>query len=143
MQYWDTSTLLKLYVPETDSAQFAAHMTNSPVVSSELARWELLRAIVGKETSGAIPPNSSETVFAKFRSDVKTGRIVLLNADGAVETRFRSIVVTLHRRPTPILIRTADALHLATALNSSASEVVTTDVRMKEGAAALGLKVFP
>ena len=143
MQYWDTSTLLKLYVSEPDSAQFAAHVTTSAIYSSDLARWEVLRAIVRKEIDGAIPPLSAETVFAKFRSDVKAGRIVLLPVDGAVETHFRSMVPQLHRRQPSIKIRTADAMHLATAVVLAATEVVTTDSHMRDGAAALGFKLFP
>jgi predicted nucleic acid-binding protein len=143
MQYWDTSTLLKLYVPEPDSAQFAAHVTTSAIYSSELARWELLRAIIRKEVAGAIPVMSAEIVLAKLRSDVKAGRIVLLPVDGAVETNFRTMVPQLHRRTPPVTIRTADAMHLATAVLLPATEVVTTDSQMRDGAAMLGLKLFP
>jgi predicted nucleic acid-binding protein len=92
---------------------------------------------------GAIPPMSAETVFAKFRSDVKAGRIVLLLVDGAVESCFRSIVPQLHRRQPPVAIRTADAMHLATAMLLPATEIVTTDPRMRDGATALSLKLFP
>ena len=53
MQYWDTCTLLKLYVPEPDSAQFAAHVHAPLIFTSELAHWELLRAIVRKEMEQA------------------------------------------------------------------------------------------
>ena len=143
MQYWDTSTLLKLYVPEPDSVQFASHLTAAAIFSSELARWELLRAIVRKETEGAIAPKSAEAVFAKFRSDVKAGRIVLLPVDGAVEAQFRGLVPQLHRGKPPVVIRTFDAIHLATAVLLPATEVVTTDPRMRDGAAVLGMKLFP
>jgi predicted nucleic acid-binding protein len=143
MHYWDTSTLLKLYVPEPDSAQFAAHVTTSVIYSSELARWELMRAIIRKEMEQAIPALSAETVFAKFRSDVKAGRVILLPVDGAVETHFRSMVLQLHRRQPAVRIRTADAMHLATAMLLPATELVTTDSQMRDGAKALGLKLFP
>jgi predicted nucleic acid-binding protein len=141
--YWDTSALLKLYVPEADSAQFAAHLGATAISTSQLTQWELLRAIARKEIEGAIPPGSTETVFAKFRSDVNSDRVLLLAVDGAVEAIFRSIVLQLHRRTPAIVIRTADAIHVATALNARADEVVTTDSRMREGAVALGLKIFP
>jgi hypothetical protein len=143
MQYWDTSTLLKLYVPEIDSAQFAAHVPNATIYSSELARWELLRAITRKEMELAIPPLSAETVFAMFRSDVNAGRVVLHPVDGAVETQFRTLVLTLHRQQPPTFIRTFDAIHLATAMLLSATEVATADVQMRNAAIAIGLKVFP
>lgn len=39
MHYWDTSALVKLYVNETDSSQFVAHLAaTGPATTSELAR---------------------------------------------------------------------------------------------------------
>ena len=32
MRYWDTSTLAKLYVAESDSAQFSAHLSQTGVI---------------------------------------------------------------------------------------------------------------
>ena len=143
MQYWDTSALLKLYVPEPDSAQFAAHVNVPSILTSELTRWELLRAVVRKEMDQAIPANSAEAVFARFLSDVSLGRIGMLASDTAVETRFRSLVLQLHRRQPPVVIWTMDALHLATADLLKATELVTTDTHLRAGAIAIGLKPYP
>ena len=42
MHYWDTSTLVKLYVKETDSPQFTAQLVaTGPAMTSELARWKM------------------------------------------------------------------------------------------------------
>lgn len=143
MQFWDTSTLLKLYVPESDSALFAAHLATEAIYASEMARFELLRAVVRKEIEHAIPPLASESVFNRFLGDVGAGRVVLLSLDAAVETRFRSLVLQLHRRQPPVVVRTLDAIHLATANVLLATEVVTADSHMRAGAMAMGLKVFP
>jgi hypothetical protein len=129
--------------PGTRFGTIRSHVTTTAICSSELARWELSRAIVRKEIDAALPALAAETVFAKFRSDVKGGRIVLLPVDGAVEAQFRSIVLQVHRRNPPVLVRTFDAMHLASAVLLPAAEIVTTDVRMRDGALALGLKVFP
>jgi predicted nucleic acid-binding protein len=139
MQYWDTSTLLKMYVPEPDSSRFAGHLV-MPIYTSELTRLEL---ITRKELEGAIAPASAETVFNKFLFDVDSSRVVLLPVEPAVEARFRSLVLQLHRRSPAIVVRTFDALHLATADLLRATEVITTDPRMRAGAAAIGLKYFP
>ena len=57
MHYWDTSTLAKLYVTESDSPQFSAHWSQTGVITtSALARWELFCVLVRKETDGLIPP---------------------------------------------------------------------------------------
>ena len=143
MQYWDTSTLLKLYVPEPDSARFAAHVILPNVYSSELARWELLRAITRKEMENAIPAMSAEAVFSRFLADVSAGRVILLPWDATIEARFRTLVPQLHRRQPPVVIRTQDAIHLATADVLAATEVVTTDPHIRAGTTAIGLKLFP
>lgn len=143
MQYWDTSTLLKLYVPEQDSAQFIAHRGNSVVHSSTITRWEIFRAVARKELEKAIAPGAAESVFATFDRDMEAGRVVLFPSESKVETSFQKIVLDLHRRQPAVVIRTLDAIHLASAITYSADEVVTTDPRMRDGATSLGLKVFP
>ena len=79
----------------------------------------------------------------KFTADIEAGRIVLLPHDSAIETHFQKLVLGLHRRQPPVVIRTFDAIHLATAELLGASEVITTDLRMRDGAAALGMQLFP
>jgi hypothetical protein len=143
MQFWDTSTLLKLYVPEPDSALFAAHLRVPNIYASELARWELMRAVARKESEGAIPPQSAEVVFDRFQTDVASQRVVMIPVDAAVETQFRNLILQMHRRLPPVALRTLDAIHLATALLLPASEVVTTDTLMRSATVAAGLKVFP
>jgi hypothetical protein len=143
MQYWDTSTLLKLYVPEPDSQQFAAHVAPPGVHASELARWELMRAIARKEMEHAIPAMSSEAVFSRFLADVSARRVLLVPFDAAIESRFRHLVLQLHRRQPPVVIRTLDAIHLPSADLLPAAEVVSTDPHMRAGATAIGLKIFP
>ena len=143
MQYWDTSTLLKLFVPEADSPLFAAHLSQSAICISHVGQAEMLRAIARKEMEGAIPTMSAETAFGKFLADVSAGRIVVLPFDARVETHFRTLVLQLHRQHPPVVVRTLDAIHLATAHLLPADEVVTMDGLMRAGATALRLKLFP
>jgi predicted nucleic acid-binding protein len=143
MQYWDTSALLKLYIPEPDSGQFTGHVSSRPIYACELSRWEMLRAILRKEVERSIAPYSAEAIFARFLSDVSTRRVVLLSNDTEVEASFRSLLTQLHRRNPPVLIRAFDAIHLATASVLEATEMVSTDVRLRAGAAVIGLALFP
>lgn len=143
MQYWDTSTLLKLFVPEPDSPLFAAHLSPSAICISQVGQAEMLRAIARKEAEDAIPAMSAETAFGKFLTDVSAGRIAVLPFNARTEARFRTLVLEFHRRKPPIVVRTLDAIHLATAHLLPADEVVTMDGHMRAGATALGLKLFP
>jgi len=93
MQYWDTSTPLKLFVPEPDSPVFAAHLSRAAICISQIGQAEMLRAIARKEVEGAIPTMSAETAFGKFLADVSAGRVVVLPFDSRVETHFRTLVL--------------------------------------------------
>jgi uncharacterized protein with PIN domain len=84
MYYWDTSTLAKLYVAESDSAQFQSHLAaTGSATTSVLARWEIFRLFARKESESLIIPGAAEAIFAKFEADVAAGRVVLLPMDGA------------------------------------------------------------
>ena len=144
MHYWDTSTLAKLYVNEPDSSQFANHLATTGVItSSELARWELFRVLARKEAGTLIPAGAREAIFSKFEADVTSGRVNLLSMTEAVEDRFRKMVVRLHRLSPPLIVRTLDGIHIATADLHGADELVATDSNMRKCAIAVGLKIYP
>jgi predicted nucleic acid-binding protein len=143
MQYWDTSTLAKLYVSEPDSAQFAAYLAaTGPITTSELARWELFRVLARKEVTGLLPNGAAEIVFACFLSDVAAGKVVLVPMDSLVETRFQQLVLRLHRLNPPLAVRTLDGIHIAAADLHGADALVATDMNMRKCAAAIGLKLY-
>lgn len=56
---------------------------------------------------------------------------------------FRKLVIQFHRQQPPVVVRTLDGIHLATAHLLQADEVVTLDSHMRGGATSLGLKLFP
>jgi predicted nucleic acid-binding protein len=143
MQYWDTSALLKLFVPEADSSLFAAHLAQSAICISQVGQAEMMRAMARKEAEGAIPAMSAEAAFGQFLADVSAGRIAIVPFDARIEAHFRTLVLQFHRCRPPVVVRTLDAIHLATAHLLATDEVVSTDGHMRAGASALGLKLFP
>lgn len=108
-----------------------------------LFRWELFRVIARKEADGAIQSGTAEKVFAGFEQDVAGGKVLLAPLDQKVEQQFRQLVSEVHRQKTEVLIRTADAIHIATAQLHNAVEFVVTDTTMRKCARAVGLKIFP
>jgi hypothetical protein len=96
-----------------------------------------------KEVDGLIPTGAAEVVFAKFLMDAATGRIKLLPIDPGLEEKFRRLVLRLHRLNPALLVRTLDAIHIATVEAQGASEFVATDVNMRKCATAVGLKLYP
>ena len=144
MHYWDTSTLAKLYVAESDSPQFSAHwLQTGGITTSALARWELFCVLARKEADGLIPTGAAEIIFNEFLADVSGGAVVLVPMHEAEEERFRNLVLRLCRSKPPLFTRTLDGIHVATAVLHGATEFISTDLNMRRCAAAIGLNVYP
>ena len=122
--YLDSSAIVKLAVLEPESEALRRHLRRRrPLVSSALARTEVLRALL---------PAGAEAVAA--------GRRVLASLDiVSLNDRVLDRAATL----LPTTLRSLDAIHLATAarLGSDLSEIVTYDDRMAEAARAVGHRV--
>src|SRR5438876_565127 len=122
--YIDSSAIVKLTVREAESTALRAHLRRRrPVVSSALARTEVLRALLP----------FGETVMAR-------GVAVL----GSLELiRMSDRVLIAAGRLLPSELRSLDAIHLATAqqLGRDLRHVVTYDDRMAAAAQDLGLGV--
>ena len=121
--YLDSSALVKLAVEETESNALRQYLRRRrPLVSSALARTEVLRALL---------PEGDEAIAR--------GRAVL----GGVELiRISNRVLTVAAVLAPAEIRSLDAIHLATArqLETDLGRVVTYDERMLGAAKRLGMK---
>jgi predicted nucleic acid-binding protein len=121
--YLDSSAIVKLAVSEPESAALRRHLRRRrPLVSSALARAEVLRALL---PAGAAAVASGRSVLA----DINLARVNdrVLNAAGSL---------------LPTELRSLDAIHLATALQlgDEVRQVVTYDERMALAARMLGLR---
>lgn len=124
--YLDTSALAKLVVrePESPALHAWATTTGRVLLSCDLARTELLRAVRQTDPALALP--------ARAVLDV----LVLLKVTPAV--------VEEAARLEPPALRTLDALHLAAALTlgDDLEAVVTYDERLAEACAHHGVRVL-
>ena len=122
--YLDSSAIVKLAVQEPESAALLRYLRGRrPLVSSALARTEVLRALL---------PGGEESIAR--------GRSVLARLDLVrVNDRVLSAAGTL----LPMELRSLDAIHLATArqLGSALVPIVSYDDRMAEAARQLGHRV--
>jgi len=122
--YLDSSAIVKLAVREPQSDALRKYLRRRrPVISSALARAEVLRALL----PGGEPALAS-------------GRRVLDRVDLVrVNDRVLNLAATL----LPLELRSLDAIHLATAtrLGSDLSDVVTYDERMVAAARSMGYRV--
>lgn len=121
--YLDSSAFVKLVVQEAETDALRAYLTTrgDRRVASTLLRAEAVRAVrhLGPE------------VLATVREGIRRLDLIaiddrILDAAGIIEPR---------------VLRTLDAIHLATAmaLGADLDAIVTYDDRMAEGAALLGL----
>ncbi len=121
--YLDSSAFVKIVVPEPESGALRAFLGRRPGrrVSSSLLRAEALRAVrhLGPEALSRVRD-------ALRRVDLVAVDDRILDAAGVLEPR---------------LLRTLDAIHLATALalGEDLGTILTYDERMLEGARLLGL----
>lgn len=123
--YLDSSAIVKLVVREPESDALRAYLRNrQPLVSSSLARTEVMRALL----------NQGEPAR-------KTGIRVLAGLD---LIRVDNRVLDLTGRLLPFELRTVDAIHLATAqrLDTDLGRLCTYDVRMSDAAEELGMAVI-
>jgi predicted nucleic acid-binding protein len=121
--YLDSSAFIKLVVEETESAAARTFLASRDArrVSSALLRTESLRAVRD------LGPDALATVREGLR------RVDLIGIDD----RILDAAGTLE----PLVLRTLDAIHLATAMavGDDLEVIVTYDERMVDAARLLGL----
>lgn len=121
--YLDSSAIVKLAIDEPQSSALRSYLRRrGPLVSSTLARTEVLRALLEEGDVG-----------------MARGRDVLSRLDLIrVNDRVLSAAGTL----LPGDVRSLDAIHLATALQlgGDVRQIVTYDARMTHVALRLGLR---
>ena len=144
MSYWDSSALVKLFVDENDSPQFEQFASGAArVVTAALARFEVSTTFWRKQAEGAIAAGDAEVFIQQFDADIAGGEIEAVALDDAVERQFADVLKTCFSQTPPLLIRTNDALHLASAKISGETEFVTADTRQRAAALLLGFTVLP
>jgi uncharacterized protein len=122
--YLDSSAIVKLAVREPESAALRRHLRRRrPLVSSALARTEVLRALLP----------AGEAASARGRQVLATVNLIRVN-----EAILNAAGMLL-----PAELRSLDAIHLVTArqLGDDLGQVITYDERMAGVARLLRLRV--
>ena len=123
--YLDSSALVKAVIVEPESAALRRFLRRHPRrVSCALARTEVIRAVRGLGANA----------IARARASIQ--RIDLVRVDDTLLDAAAAL--------DPVILRSLDAIHLASALSGAAQleAVVTYDARMAAGAESLGLPVL-
>jgi predicted nucleic acid-binding protein len=139
MIFCDTSTLAKYYVRETESEAVRARLdAEDQVLLSELARAELVAVFHRQWRERRWSRAEFSAVVRQFSTDEAMGYWTWVALEGAVVEQVVRVYTTL---PDEVFLRTADCLHLVTALRQGFTEIHTHDGHQQKGAAALGLAV--
>jgi predicted nucleic acid-binding protein len=145
MSYWDTSTLVKLYAKEMDSTAFENHVVNALAlpITSRIALYEARSTFHRKEAEGILAAGTAKALYSELLQDVAAGQVRVIEIDAAVEQEYGQVLNLCYQPMPPILLRTLDARHLASARVAGETEVVATDKRLRDAAKMLGFALFP
>jgi predicted nucleic acid-binding protein len=136
--FCDTSAAAKLYVAEPESPAMRALLEGEDeVFLSELARTELMAVFHRQLREKIWSRDQFLNVVRQFNHDDVGGFWTWLPLDTAVMAAAGGMYSTL---PDTVFLRSADCLHLVTALRHNFSEIHTYDVRQSAAAVVLGLK---
>lgn len=118
--YFDSSALIKRVIAERESEKLVEFLDShyqqgDLLVSSSLAWVEV-----------------SRVVLARARSSATAGQLIDGAMSGIDERTMSAEVVSVARRIEPLVLRSLDALHLATAVLVDADLVVTYDERLAD-----------
>ena len=135
--YLDTSVLVSLYAPEPDSARCEEVVTAAPgIVISELAVAELSGALLAKEKNGQLTSALRTSILDHFKSSIANHEIQVVPLDRHVIEDAVEIMQRVHPQ---VLLRTLDAIQLASYLSVDAGPLFTRDKRMQQAARMLGI----
>ncbi|MFM9090233.1 MAG: type II toxin-antitoxin system VapC family toxin [Verrucomicrobiota bacterium] len=140
MIFCDTSAMAKLYVAEPESPRIRALLeSEDQIVVSELARVELMAVFHRQLRERRWSRDQFLIATRQFTQDDDVGFWTWLPLDSAIIASAARTYPTLRET---VFLRSADCVHLVTALQHGFTELYTYDYRQAEAAQALGLKAL-
>ena len=138
MRYFDTAYILKLYLHEDDSeAVMRGANESGGLACSALAVSEVHAAVHRGLREGRLASDEFEAVLARFHADVELGMWHWLPVSMRVLQR---VAATYGSLPASVFLRSADAIHLATAATHGFACVYSTDRHLLAAAPHFGLR---
>ncbi len=139
--YFDTSTLVKLYYPEPQSVEVASWLSQKkqPVLLSALQELELKNALCLKVFWGHLEKDECQKIIQSIDDDIDNGALIklALNWNELFSSTFELSAHYSQKHG----LRSLDILHVASALQVSATHFLTFDERQAKLAKKAGLKI--
>lgn len=137
MIFCDTSAVAKLYVPEKESLTVRARLeSEDQVLVSELVRVELMGVFHRQLREKRWTQAQFLTAVRQFGNDDNGGFWTWLAVDTPIMEAAARTYTTL---PDSVFLRSADCLHLVTAIHHGFTDLYTYDRHQTLAAPALGL----
>jgi predicted nucleic acid-binding protein len=138
MIYLDTSYIVKAYVNEPGSDEVLKELANKTgLVSSILGRIEFTSALMRQRRAKELSKSESEQAQFSLESDTQNNIWTWTPISREITQQATKLLI--HPKTYGIL-RTLDAIHLASAMSIDAKLIYTHDKRMLEAAQHFGLK---
>ena len=137
MIYFDTSYLVRLYLPDPGFEMVRELAATDHVGCAWHCQAEMVAAFHRKLRENAIPSKSYRALLAQFEADNKAAAVRWIPSSPEVLQRVRDVYAGL---PGSVYLRGADAVHLATAAVNGFGTVYSNDTHLLAAAGCFGLK---
>jgi hypothetical protein len=136
--YFDTSYIAKFYFNEPESARVRELVRTADTIHSSLWALAEFHAVLHRRLrEGSASPGDARDLKSRFSEHVREGLWKLIPVSEALLQATSALIVSA---PSDLFVRTADAVHLATAQQIGESEVWTNDRHMLAAAPYFGLR---
>ncbi|MGH9785989.1 MAG: type II toxin-antitoxin system VapC family toxin [Terriglobia bacterium] len=135
--YFDTSYIAKFYLNEPGSPRVRALARKAVGIHSSLWAFAEFHAVLHRRLrEGAFSARDARDLASRFSEHIEDGLWNLIPVSEALLRRTSALIVSA---PHDLFIRTADAVHLATAHEIGERDVWTNDRHMLAAAVYFGL----
>jgi predicted nucleic acid-binding protein len=135
--YLDTSYIAKFYFNEPESIRVRKLVRAADAIYSSLWAFAELHAVIHRRVrEGMTSPADARDLAARFSEHIDEGLWNLVPVNEGLLRRTSTLMISA---PRDLFIRTAAAVHLATANEIGEREVWTNDRHMRAAAAYFGL----
>jgi len=138
--YCDASALVKLYVPEPESAAVNLALAGrGDLLVSDLSVTEVASSLARRRREGRLGREAAARAYAKLLEHVGSGIFQCVELSPDIHRKAERLLLVADA----VSLRAADALHLALAQVSDSNSMATYDHRLGQAARTAGLVVFP